>query len=262
MKLFIRKLNRRTRMFGFDIMKFINAVRGISFYFRDYKSLMRQKGQNNDFVVHKNYPVLNERFESGGTAEGHYFHQDLFVARKIYEFKPQKHVDIGSRVDGFVAHVAVFREIEVFDIRNIENRVKNLIFKQQDMMQLSEEMIGYCDSISALHSIEHFGLGRYDDPVDYFGHEKALANIYKILKPGGKFYFSVPIGNQRIEFNAHRVFSVNYLKQKFEPYYTINSFSFVDDNGNFHEEVAFEHQNINQNFGCTYGCGIFELTKK
>jgi len=32
--------------------------------------------------------------------------QDLLVARWIFDAKPQRHVDIGSRVDGFIAHVA------------------------------------------------------------------------------------------------------------------------------------------------------------
>ena len=30
---------------------------------------------------------------------------------------PLKHVDVGSRIDGFVAHLACMREVEVFDIR-------------------------------------------------------------------------------------------------------------------------------------------------
>ena len=37
-----------------------------------------------------------------------YFHQDFVVARKIFERNPRLHIDVGSRVDGFVAHVATF----------------------------------------------------------------------------------------------------------------------------------------------------------
>ncbi len=43
----------------------------------------------------------------------------------------------------------------------------------------------------------------------YFHQDLPVAN--RMLKKEGKFYFSVPIGEQRIEFNAHRVFSVKYL---------------------------------------------------
>jgi SAM-dependent methyltransferase len=192
---------------------------------------------------------------------GHYFHQDLFVARKIFEEKPDRHVDIGSRTDGFVAHVAVFREIEVLDIREQSSRVKNIRFRRADLMQLSPEMIGYCDSISSLHAIEHFGLGRYGDPVDYYGHEKALDNIHKMLREGGRFYFSVPIGKQRIEFNAHRVFSLKHLLELFTNKYEIDSFSYVNDCGDFFEAVHLTQDHIETNLGCRYGCGIFLLRK-
>ena len=78
-------------------------------------------------------------------------------------------------------------------------------------MLLPNDLINYYDSISSLHAIEHFGLGRYGDPIDYYGFEKAIDNISKLLEISGHFYFSVPIGPQRIEFNAHRVFSIKFL---------------------------------------------------
>jgi hypothetical protein len=83
-----------------------------------------------------------------------------------------------------------------------------------------------------------------------------------MLRKGGRFYFSVPIGPQRIEFNAHRVFSLDYLIKLLTPDYTIQSFSFVDDRGAFHENADLDEKSVNQNFGCTFGCGIFELVKK
>jgi SAM-dependent methyltransferase len=162
--------------------------------------------------------------------------------------------------------VAVFREIEVFDVREIKSSIKNIVFKQADLMQLPEGMKNCCDSVSALHSIEHFGLGRYGDPIDCNGHIKAIHNITAILKPKGIFYFSVPVGTQRIEFNAHRVFSVQYLWNLLKTDYDLISFSYVDDDGNFHENVEFSEEAVMKNFGCEYsrtnGCGIFELQKK
>ena len=193
---------------------------------------------------------------------GHYFHQDLLVARKIFHANPRRHVDIGSRTDGFVAHVAVFREIEVLDIRSQTSKVKNITFKQADLMSLPEGMANYCDSISSLHAIEHFGLGRYGDPIDYNGSLKALANITKMVRSGGKFYFSVPIGKQRIEFNAHRVFSVRYLLNLFLENFQLDSFSYVNDRGDLFENVNLDEESIDANFHCHWGCGIFELTKR
>lgn len=242
--------------------KLFRKLHSYRLYANDLAELKKQQGSDTSFPFGKSKPILNERFEESGIMTGHYFHQDLLIARKIFLNKPVKHVDIGSRTDGFVAHVASYREIEVFDIREQASKVKNIIFKKADLTQLPEDMIGYCDSISSLHAIEHFGLGRYGDRVDYNGHLKAIANITKIVQPGGRFYFSTPIGPQRIEFNAHRVFSVQYLLDLLQKDYTIENFSYVGDDGNLYESVPLTPQSIATNFGCTYGCGIFELIKK
>ncbi|HOW57668.1 MAG TPA: hypothetical protein PKZ12_06675, partial [Smithellaceae bacterium] len=87
-------------------------------FLKDYREIKKQAAQNNMiFPLGKLYPCLEEANQDSGTTSGHYFHQDLLVAGKIFQNNPVKHVDIGSRIDGFVAHVAAFREIEVFDIR-------------------------------------------------------------------------------------------------------------------------------------------------
>lgn len=154
----------------------------------------------------KGLSILNERLQLSGTAKGHYFYQDLLVAKRIYECAPRRHIDVGSRVDGFVTHVAVFREIEVVDIRPLDVAVANIKFIQMNAMaDLDTKWFGICDSLSCLHAFEHFGLGRYGDPVAPDGYERGFANLVDILQPGGILYFSVPIGRQRVEFNALRV---------------------------------------------------------
>lgn len=240
----------------------MNRLRSYMLYLQDLKEIKKQKGQDDTFPLGKSKKILRERFEESGVMSGHYFHQDLHVARRIFLNNPQRHVDVGSRTDGFVAHVAVFREIEIFDIREQTKKVKNVIFKKADLTLLPPELINYCDSISSLHAIEHFGLGRYNDPIDYFGYLKAIHNLGQILKPGGKFYFSVPIGPQRIEFNAHRVFSIAYVLQLFSEKFVLDQFSYVDDTGDIFEDVTLTKDAIDKNFGCWYGCGIFEFTKR
>jgi len=262
MRRLIKSAYSVSKLFGIDPLKFINSVNGMGFYWRDYSKLKKQRGSDTNFEFGKLYPILDERYTESGTMSGHYFHQDLFVARKLFLDNPNRHIDIGSRIDGFVAHVASFREIEIIDIREQKGQVKNILFRKADLMTLPEDLIESCDSISSLNVIEHFGLGRYDDPIDYLGYQKAIENITKILQKGGKFYFSVHIGKQRIEFNAHRIFSVQYLLDLLKPSYDIKSFSYVDDNGSFFEEVKITKENIDKNYGCQFGCGIFELQKK
>jgi hypothetical protein len=195
--------------FGLDPLIIVKSFRGLPRFIKEW------------FEFRKNYlgpmnlmPCLNDWYAEGGTTKNEYFWQDLLVARWIFEAKPQRHVDVGSRVDGFVAHVASFRDIEVFDVRPINTQIPGIVFKQADLMcidGLPSSVNGYCDSLSCLHAIEHFGLGRYGDPIDPIGYERGIANMALLLKPGGKFYLSTPIGRERVEFNANRVFNPSSL---------------------------------------------------
>lgn len=190
---------------GLDPQRFLRSLRGLPVFLRDWA------------VFRKNYPgkmklmpCLHDRYEEGGATKSEYFWQDLLVARAIHKAKPAQHVDIGSRVDGFVAHVASFREIEVFDVRPISTVVPGVVFRQADLMDPSSLPTatggGYCDSLSCLHAIEHFGLGRYGDPVNPLGYQRGIANMAQLLQLGGTFYLSTPIGQERVEFNANWVF--------------------------------------------------------
>lgn len=240
----------------------LTFLRGMPAFYRAYRRIRKQSEQSQtDFPFGKTHPCLEDMYKESGIASGHYFHQDLLVANKIFRNNPAKHVDIGSRIDGFIAHVASFREIEVFDVRELKARIRNIRFKRIDAMSEEFNLTDYCDSVSCLHALEHFGLGRYGDRVDYNGYLSGWENIYKMLKKGGRFYFSVPIGEQRIEFNAHRVFSMVYLLKLLKDRYSIESFSYVDDSGDLHEDTELNDQNVETSFSCHYGCGIFELLK-
>jgi len=115
MKNYVRRLFRL--LATINLKTLASIIRGLPSIYFDYKKLRKQKGDNSDFLLGKFVIIASDKYSSSGTMSGHYFHQDLLVARKIYQNNPTKHVDIGSRQDGFIAHVAVFREIEVLDIR-------------------------------------------------------------------------------------------------------------------------------------------------
>jgi SAM-dependent methyltransferase len=257
------KLLSLGRVFGIDAIKLIRSAAALPGFIRDYLTFRRLLLQSDDFRLGKLYPCLGENRDESGQASGHYFHQDILVARRIYENKPERHMDVGSSVSGFVAHVAVFRPIEVFDIRPLTTTCSNIIFRQLDIMNpIPAEYVQCCDSLSCLHTLEHFGLGRYGDSLNVSGHLVGFRNLASLVAPGGKFYLSVPIGPQRVEFNGHRVFSVPYMIKLVSEMFTIDRFSFVDDRGDLHENVALTSEAVENNFGCHFGCGIFELTKR
>jgi SAM-dependent methyltransferase len=244
--------------------RLIKHLRSRQTYKANLNELKRQSASAKvQFPFGKPYPCLRDRYQESGIARGHYFNQDLLVARRVFANQPETHVDIGSRIDGFVAHVAAFRPITVLDIRQLPDTIPNVRFVQCDIMHdIPPELVESTDSLSCLHALEHFGLGRYGDPVDYDGYLKGFENLYRILKPGGRLYFSVPMGPQRIEFDAHRVFSLDYLLQLIAPKYDIVDFSYVDDAEELHESVGLPEAEVARSFGCRYGCAIFELIKR
>ncbi len=263
MKHLFRVLYQILTSFGFDPRKTLQAIRGIPAFVCDYFVFSRQSRSSSEyFKMGALYPCLRDRFEQSGNVRGHYFYQDLLVASRIHENKPSLHVDVGSRVDGFVAHVASFRPIEVIDIRPLKSNIHNVRFIQVDLMKVGDRsLVGYCDSLSCLHALEHFGLGRYGDTVAYDGHLAGFRNLSLMLKPGGKFYLSVPIGQQRVEFNAHRIFSVENILALVGEQFKLDCFSYIDDDGALHQDVVIGEVDSKVSFGCVYGCGIFELTK-
>jgi len=250
------------KTFGFSPRTFINAVKGIIPFLKNYGRIKKQLEGDKNFRISSWSPCLSDRYDEAGSIPLHYFFQDLYVAQQIFKNNPAKHIDIGSRIDGFISHLASFREVEVFDIRDIKDNIPNVKFIKADLMNENFSFTDYADSVSSLHALEHFGLGRYGDNVDINGYLKGLDNIYKLLKKGGRFYFSVPIGSQRIEFDAHRVFSVKYLLDLFEEKYNLISFSYINDDNRLFPDVKLTDEGILNNFNCSYGCGIFIMEKR
>jgi len=250
-------------LLGIDLPRMSSSVGGLVKFSKDLRKFRTLQTQSvSPMRFGKLYPCIDDYGAQSGTAAGHYFHQDLLVAQRILKANPARHVDVASRIDGFVAHVAVFREVEVFDIRPLTTTAKNIVFRHCDFMaDIEPQYFDYCDSLSCLHALEHFGLGRYGDRLDPEGHSKGLNNLHRILRSDGILYLAVPIGPHRIEFNAHRVFGVPELVHMVSERFVIRRFSFVDDAGELHNDVPLADGDSKYHFGCQFGLGILELRK-
>jgi Caenorhabditis protein of unknown function, DUF268 len=246
--------------FGLDPYRFLQALRRIPRFLRD--RALFSKGYSGALTF---MPCLHDRYEeSGAAAKSEYFWQDLLVARWVCEAKPKRHVDVGSRLDGFVAHVASFREIEVFDVRPMTTQIPGVVFKQADLMQplAVHSSDAYCDSLSCLHAVEHFGLGRYGDPIDPQGHERGIANMAHLLQAGGKFYLSAPIGQERVEFNANRVFDPRTIIRCAEKNrLQLESLNVIGKDGTL-RRVQPSEQSLMEVARRRYSLGIFVFAKK
>lgn len=245
---------------GIDVRRIASAIIGWPRFIGDYNRF-RKKARSLDKQWHPRFfelmPILHDWRDKAGTAGGHYFCQDLWAARRIFQRRPLAHVDIGSRVDGFVAHLLTFMPVFVVDIRPLPSNVEGLTFMQADATSLSNIDDDSIESLSSLHAIEHFGLGRYGDPIDPAACFNAMRSLARVLKPSGHLYFSVPVGRERVEFNAHRVFApetiINLMR---DAGLALASFSAVDDAGVFHPDC-----DIALTLNANYACGMFEFTK-
>lgn len=225
-------------------------------YLSDYLKFKKAGGYVTNY-----FPILDDFAAQAGAASGHYFHQDLLVASFIHSANPVRHIDIGSRIDGFVAHVAAFREIEVMDVRDLKDTGHaNIKFFRADLMVEDACNARIADSVSCLHAIEHFGLGRYGDPVDPAGHIKGFNNILKMIRDNGILYISVPIGaGNRVCFNAHRVFHPTDILGWANETHKLEllRFDYVDDAGDLHKDCQLSSIAPRP----LYGCGIYTFRK-
>lgn len=242
---------------GFNPKVMWRSLRGLPRYIRDlikFKSLYTGRI---DF-----YPALNDWGQEGGMTSSEYFWQDLLVAQLISKANPKKHIDIGSRIDGFVAHVASFRDIEVFDVRPITRIIPGVRFIQADLMKNQADMQNYCDSLSCLHAIEHFGLGRYGDPIDIDGYKSGLASMADFLQNEGTFYLSTPVGINRVEFNANRVFDPKIIiDEGLNHALVLQKLIVIDSSANIQEFDA-DHAPLRELASQHYALGIFIFKKQ
>lgn len=200
-------------------------------------------------------PKMDDRSESAGTVDGHYFLQDLFVAQEIYKNKPLKHVDIGSRVDGFISHLLVFRDVHVIDIRPLPFNIPNLHFIQDNAVTLEQIADNSLESISCLHVIEHFGLGRYGDPIDPQAPWAFAKSLIRVLQKDGLLYLSTPVGREKLYFNAHRVWAVKTILDMFKE---LELVSFHSITANY---TLTNNQALDAVDDENYACGIFIFKK-
>lgn len=185
--------------------------------------------------------------------DAHYFFQGAWLARKLSQQRPTRHVDVGSDIN-VIGVISAFIDTEFIDYRPLDILLKGMESRQGDLRQLAYGN-GTIDSLSCLHVIEHIGLGRYGDPLDPDGAVGAARELARVLAFGGSLFLSVPVGRERVCFNAHRVFSPDSVLKMFSGLTLVDS-ALVDDQGEYHE-----HVDAGSMSGCEYGCGMFHFMK-
>jgi SAM-dependent methyltransferase len=231
--------------------KVVTSVRQLPAYLLDWRTYKKLAPQQNVTFL-DSYPCLADRV-MGTPFDPHYFFQAAWLARQLNEARPSLHVDIGSSV--MMVNVLSAQVKTVFvDYRPLRAQLSNLSSIAGDVIRLPFRDACIV-SLSCLHVIEHIGLGRYGDPLNPAGSHQAAVELQRVLRPGGRLFLSVPVGRERVCFNAHRVHAPRTI-ESFLPALGMESFSLVDDARRFKDNVSFEAAD-----NLEYGCGMFEFVK-
>lgn len=187
----------------------------------------------------------------------HYIYHPAWAARVLAKTRPQRHTDFSSTLN-FCALVSAFIPVDFYDYRPAPLQLSGLNSLGADLLSLPFEN-NRLESASCMHVLEHVGLGRYGDPIDPDGDIKAIRELCRVLAPGGNLLIAVPVGEARVQFNAHRVYRHRDFVKYFEGFELVE-FALIPDgtapNGLIY--AAPEHLVDAQK----YGCGCYWFRKK
>lgn len=200
-------------------------------------------------------PYLNDN-TSTTYFDSHYIYHPAWAARILSINKPEYHIDISSTLH-FCSIVSAFIPVHFYDYRPAKLILNNLKTGEADLLNLpfSTDSV---KSLSCMHTVEHIGLGRYGDPIDFEGDIKAMKELSRVLAPGGTLLFVVPVGVPRIEFNAHRIYSQEQILNAF---HDLNLVEFTLIGDNYLEEGLMLNPDKDLVNSQDWGCGCFYFTK-
>ena len=169
-----------------------------------FRKLKRNTNRDLSLKLLDFYPVLNEA-TAKTSFDRHYVFHTSWAARKVKQINPEVHIDISSSLY-FCGILSAFQSVEFYDYRPADLNLDNLVSKRVDIHNLPFPS-NSVKSLSCMHVVEHIGLGRYGDKLDFDGDLRAIDELKRVVATKGNLIFVVPIGIQRICFNAHRVYN-------------------------------------------------------
>ena len=230
-----------------------------AFFTDSYKSFIRSALKTKkrfDLNESDFYPCVDDN-QKETYFDTHYIYHPAWAVRILQQTKPTEHVDISSTLH-FCSILSAFLPVRFYDYRPANVMLSQLSTGFADLQNL-DFPVGSIPSLSCMHTVEHVGLGRYGEPIDYDGNIKAMLQLKKVLSNKGNFLFVVPIGEiPKIIFNAHRIYTFNQILEYFDGL-ILKEFSFIPDNAI--SVGMIKNATQEQIRGNKYGCGCFWFSK-
>jgi hypothetical protein len=230
-----------------DPVQFLRAFRAFPRFVADWRKYSKLPGAEK-IRISDVYPCLHDRLRAT-PLDSHYFYANGWAIRRILAQRPTTHVDVGSQ--GIFANLlSAAVPVAFVDYRPLHANLPGLECLSGDILKLPFHTASI-PSISCLHVAEHIGLGRYGDSLNPAGTLLACKELDRVLAPAGNLYVAVPIGAERVCFNAHRIYRPQTICRFFSGLDLVEM-SGVHDDGRFVEQVSKEEFALSR-----YACGFF-----
>lgn len=242
-----------------NCLSYVSTFRAHVRFSEEFRNFIKMPGASKRFRLewYDRHPCLNDRTRETGF-DRHYIYHSAWAARILAETRPKEHVDISSTLY-FCTIVSAFIPVKYYDYRPADLKLDNLSSDSANLLSLpfSDASI---PSLSCMHVVEHVGLGRYGDPLDPDGDLKAIAELRRVLAPGGLLLFVVPVGGvSKIMFNAHRIYRYDQVIDYFSDL-ELKEFVLIPERPEYGGLVRNPPQElINVQ---SYGCGCFRFRKR
>ncbi len=167
----------------------------------------RLKKESNGYYVFREF-----RNDRGDHPENFLDYECQFAADQISSSEPGTILDIGSYRHFLIGLMAHYR-VTTIDVRGRKSALKN-----ETVITCNAANLAFPDNsfemVLSMCTLEHIGLGRYGDSIDFEGDKKAIKEMIRVLKPGGLLIFTTTIHNAppAIAFNAHRIYNYEMIK--------------------------------------------------
>ncbi|MDH5719757.1 MAG: DUF268 domain-containing protein [Spirochaetia bacterium] len=242
------------------LIKFVQLPVDVIKAFRDYRLLKKSfsKSEHRFSLSFRTGEFYLTDKTSNTLFDAHYIYHPAWAARALKKINPTKHIDISSTLH-FCSIVSSFIPVEFYDYRPAQLKLSDLTSKHADLLKLPFKD-NSVKSLSCMHTVEHVGLGRYGDKIDYDGDLKAIEELKRVLAQNGDLLFVVPLGKPKLVFNAHRIYSYDQIINYFNGF-SLKEFALIPDfsNGGGIIKNASKKLVDNQKWGC--GCFWFRKEK-
>lgn len=194
-------------------------------YERDFARVAPQAAARG-WVVHR-YPV----FDGGAHPEGYIDFECRFAAWQLRRAGVRTLLDIGS-YRPFVLGLSAAYQVTALDVRPRGEGMGTETILVGDAARIPAPDAAF-DAVVSLSSIEHFGLGRYGDPLNLDGDAAASAEMARVLRPGGVLIVTTTLtaGPPALAFNAHRIYGLEQARALFAGLERVDERFFSHDAG-------------------------------